>query len=280
MALTCRETRKHLLASRARLALPVAFSACLATQPVPAADPVRVASDDWCPYVCASDGKIRDGFLVEVTVKSMALMGYQVEPVLLPLNRAIHLTTSGEVNGVFAPPLDQRLRPGVTLAYSHACFYTRAGSGWTYRGIESISKLRLGVIDDYGYDDGPMDAYIARRRKDSRVLDFSYGATAGNTNVQKLLGGRFPVLLEHALVMRHLTEGTAAAAQLRQAGCLDRPLPLTVGFALHDARSAAWVQALSDGLKMLNSSGELAALRAHYHLAAEAEPRRAAKSGR
>ncbi len=84
--------------------------------------------------------------------------------------------------------------------------------------------------------------------------------------LQKLLGGRFPVLLEHELVMQGLAREVGAVQQLRQAGCLAKALPLTVGFALNDSRSAMWTQALADGLKKLNSSGELAALRQRYNV--------------
>ncbi|MES2017853.1 MAG: transporter substrate-binding domain-containing protein [Pseudomonadota bacterium] len=227
---------------------------------------LRLASDDWCPYVCTKDGKIVNGYLVEVTAKSMAAMGYRVEPVLLPLNRAMSMSASGDVEGVYAPPADARLRPSTVIAYSRACFYTRADSTWMYRGPASIEILRLGVIDDYGYDDGPMDAYIARHHKPGSMLDFSFGATAGTTNVQKLLSGRFPVMLEHESVMRLLSKDLAATRHVRQAGCLEQPLPLRIGFALQDMRKTAWIRALADGMKVLQASGELAAIRERYHI--------------
>jgi polar amino acid transport system substrate-binding protein len=199
------------------------------------------------------------------------LMGFHVEPVLLPLNRAIHLAASGEVDGVFAPPVDARLRLGATIAHSRACFYTRQDSAWTYRNLASLKAMRLGVIEDYGYDDGPMDAYIARNHKNGSALDFSYGANAGTTNLQKLIGGRFHVMLEHELVMQRLSKELLVATQFRQAGCLANALPLTVGFALNDRRSALWGQALSDGLKKLQGSAELAAIRERYGVPPESD---------
>jgi polar amino acid transport system substrate-binding protein len=247
-------------------ALLVALASLWGGQPASAEGLVRLASDNWCPYVCAKDNKITGGYLVEVTVKSMALKGIKVDPVFLPLNRAIRLTVSGDVEGVFAPPVDARLRLGTTIAHSRACFYTLSESAWRYRNIASLKGLRVGVIDDYGYDDGPMDDYVARNHAKSNALDFSFGATAGTTNIQKLLGGRFPVMLEHELVMQGLAKEVGAVHLLRQAGCLEDALPLTVGFALNDRRSAMWTQALSDGLKKLNASGELAAIRQRYNV--------------
>lgn len=251
--------------------ITAAIAALCAPQSACAEGVLRLASDDWCPYVCARDGKIVDGYLVEVTAKAMAAMGYRVEPVLLPLNRAMLRAAAGDVDGVYAPPDDARLRPSTVIAYSRACFYTRDDSSWTYSGMDSIKNLRLGVIDNYGYDDGLMDAYVARDHKPGSHLDFSYGANAGATNVQKLLSGRYGVMLEHELVMQRLSKDLDATRQTRQAGCLEQPLPLRIGFARQDMRAPAWIKALSDGMKALHASGELAAIRARYHVGADAD---------
>ena len=242
------------------LALPV-----LEAAPLPAT--ARLASDDWCPFICASHGQISGGYLVDLTTQALALSGVQVESLLLPLSRAVSETASGAIEGVYAPSSDPRLQLSVPLAHSRACFYTRAGAAWRYRGIDSLDPLRVGVIADYGYDDGEMDAYIARHRGHSERLAFAYGDAAGLTNLQKLLRGRFPVWLEHEAVAKQLVARLGAAGRVRQAGCLSQALPLTIGFSAHDARAARWLRALADGLRAMSASGQLAALRARYHLA-------------
>ncbi len=237
-----------------------------------AAGLVRLASDEWCPYVCIKEGKIHDGYLVDVTAQSMASMGYKVGPVLLPLNRAILAVASGDAEGVYAPPVDARLYLSAPIAYSRACFYTRHDTAWRYHGVVSLKALRLGVIDDYGYDDGPMDAFIARNHALRSALDFSYGTSAGTTNVQKLLSGRFDVMLEHEMVMQHLSKDLGVTQEIQKAGCLEHALPLRIGFARQDIRRTAWIQALADGMKKLKASGELAAIRARYHMPQDGEP--------
>ncbi|MES2049145.1 MAG: transporter substrate-binding domain-containing protein [Pseudomonadota bacterium] len=227
---------------------------------------LRLASDDWCPYICSEDGKITGGFLVDVTARAMALSGYQVDAVLRPLNRAILETVHGNIQGVYAPPLDQRLRLSAVIAYSRACFYTRIENSWTYHGLASLAKHKLGVIEDYGYDDGPMDAYIARYQQHADLIERNFGDSAGTANLQKLLMGRYPVILEHEAVLLKLSKQQNATQRIRQAGCLEQMLPLTIGFAKNDARNEAWIHALDQGLHQLDASGEIKALRLRYEI--------------
>ncbi len=234
--------------------------------PARAAPLVRLGSDDWCPFVCAVDGKPPGGYLVELTALAMAQEGYRAEAVLMPLNRAITQTAHGDIEGVYAPPIDQRLRLSAPLAHSRACFYTRAGDDWTFHSIASLNALAIGVIDDYGYDDGPMDAYIAQNRQKTSLIALAFGASAGTTNVQKLLGGRYRVMLEHGAVMAQLSKRLDVADRVRQAGCLDHELPLTIGFATQDMRADSWIRALADGMRKLDASGELKALQKRYKI--------------
>ncbi|MFX6949550.1 hypothetical protein ABTH81_20940, partial [Acinetobacter baumannii] len=48
--------------------------------------------------------------------------------------------------------------------------------------------------------------------------------------------------------------------------CLEQALPLTVGFAKEDPRSALWIRALRDGLQKIDANGKLATLRHRYHI--------------
>lgn len=236
-------------------------------EPVHAEGLLRVASDDWCPYVCAVNGRVTGGYLVDLAGEAMAMTGSHVEPLLLPLNRAIEQTVAGKIEGVYAPPIDERLTLSVPLAYSRACFYSRPNETWRYRGIGSLKNMTVGTIDDYGYDNGQMDDYIARNRGVPHTgIDFSYGETAGITNVRKLLSGRYPLLLEHEAVMTRLVGEMKVAGAVRNAGCLEQALPLTIGFARSDRRAAGWSQDLVEGLQQMIVSGRTKELQKRYNI--------------
>lgn len=242
----------------------LAAALLLCAAPAPAQDLVRLASDEWCPYVCAQQGRVDGGYVVEVTSRALATAGVRVQPLLLPLNRAMRQTLAGNLEGVYAPPEDSRLRPSSVLGYSRSCFYTLKTSDWQYTDVWSLKGERLGVIGDYEYDNGPLDAYIVANRDDRNAIDFSYGINAGLTNVKKLLSGRFAVLLEHELVMQRLVRQSAAGHRVRKAGCLAQPFALRVGFSPTNRHSAYWIAALARGIKLLEKNGELEQIRARY----------------
>jgi len=231
-----------------------------------AGEPVRLASDAWCPFVCTRGVQVAGGYLVDAAAAALASQGMAAVPVLMPLNRAMQETVRGRIDGVYAPAIDARLRLSVPLAHSRACFYTLKDSAWVYRGMASLDGQQVGIIDDYGYDDGPMDAYVNRNRRQADKLHLSFGQSAGVGNLRMLLHGRVPVVLEHEAVMARLAQGEHAAPQLRRAGCLERRLPLTVGFAANSPKAAASLAALDAGLRQLEVSGALQALRKRYQL--------------
>lgn len=243
----------------------ILFSLCVFLAPYAhASDKVKLASDDWCPFVCVQNGKIQNGFLVDVSIKAMALSGYHVEPELRPLTRAIHETVHHIIAGVYAPPFDQDLRLSLPITYSRACFYSRMEGTWQYKNRESLSEQTIGVIADYGYDNGEMDAYIAKNLQQTSLIELAYGDTAGTSNVHKLIKGRYHALLEHEAVMEHLSQRLNLRQQIKQVGCLEHALPLTIGFSKQSPQADAWIRALNDGISRLEASGELNLLRRQY----------------
>lgn len=126
---------------------------------------------------------------------------------------------------MYAPAADRRLRRSIPLAYSRACFNTRLGQGWHYQGPRSLSAVVVGVIEDYGYDNDVMDAYVDVYHHDATRLQFAHGGDAGVTNLQKLLRERFDVLLEHEAVVNTMTRKLGLQTQIRVpcAGCARWP---------------------------------------------------------
>ncbi len=228
---------------------------------------VKLASDDWCPYICTAERRIVGGLLVDLTEQIMATSGYRQEPVLLPLNRAVAMTESGALDGVYAPAADQRLSPSEPLLFSRACFYTRADSTWKYTGMDSLRTLRVGAIKDYGYDGGPFDDYLAAAGKRAAGnLELNVGVNASETNIRKMLRGRYPVAIEHEAVMNYLMHIQTAVPHepIRQAGCLDKKLALVIGIGKNNPAAPELLRAVNDGVKSMRASGALQRLKKRY----------------
>ena len=72
--------------------------------------------------------------------------------------------------------------------------------------------------------------------------------------------------MEHAAVMAQLSKRLDVGGRIRQAGCLDHELPLTIGFATQDICAETWIHALADGLHKMEASGDLKALQKRYKI--------------
>ena len=163
---------------------------------------VRLASDDWCPYVCAKDGRIVNGVLVDFAQQVLSAKGYRLESQLMPLNRAMLLTEQGKIDGIYAPAIDDRLVLSRPILSSRACFYTRPDSNWAYQSMRSLDGVVTGAIDDYGYDNGPFDDFVARAKQTkSPRIEINRGETAVEANITKLLRKRYDVMIEHEAVL-------------------------------------------------------------------------------
>lgn len=229
---------------------------------------LSLASDDWCPYICSDGTALRGGLLVEAVEKALTDTGYRPEAQLMPLNRAMRMSLSGELEGIYAPAIDGRLHYSEPVLESRACFYTQADSRWRYAGPVSLESARLGIVADYGYDGAGFDDLLLRWQQDApQRLVASRGENAGRANLRKLLGGRVEVLLEHAAVLeRLLRQERVGPKRIRQAGCLPEALPLVVGFSKARQDAPAWREALNRGLVRLRVSGELEALKAKHRI--------------
>ncbi|MET3108742.1 polar amino acid transport system substrate-binding protein [Oxalobacteraceae bacterium GrIS 2.11] len=227
---------------------------------------IKLASDDWCPYVCVDNGRITGGFLVEATAQAMQLSGFQIEPVLVPFTRAIDQTVDGYIQGVFSPPGDSRLSMSRPMFYARSCFYTLNDQSWTYHGLKSLEQITVGVIPDYNYDDGAFDAYVEQNRRKNGRVDLAYGEYAGINNLKKLLATRFAALVEDEAVIHFLARKINVENRIKQVGCLENPIAVVIGFSKKDKHSQGWIRALSSGMQQLEASGKLQALRQRYQI--------------
>ena len=242
----------------------------LGTNPSYSQTKIRIASDDWCPYVCVDNGQISGGFLVDVVTEAMKLRDIQVESVLVPFSRAMNEAKFGIVQGIYSPPNDPRLSMSASISYARSCFYTLADSTWFYKNLGSLQNITVGVIPDYNYDDATFDDYVLKNRSNTLLIDMAYGEYAGVNNLKKLLAGRFRVMVEDEAVMatliQKLPNNKKNRQAIKQAGCLENPINVRIGFSKNDNHVDEWVKALNAGLQQLESSGKLAVLQRRYQI--------------
>ncbi len=224
------------------------------------AERLILVGDEFCPYNCKDSGDYQ-GYMVDVLQRIFSEHGYTVEYHLVPWSRAIKMVVAGDADILLANTPANSLAPQLSYAMGvdSTCFFVRAGFDWRYSGLPSLEGVRLGVTQDYHYDDnGALDTYIRRHTSDQTRVVSSKGAHALMNNFNMLVAGRQDVLVENCDV------GNSTIAQLELADKVinaDKLLSyqdaLQVSFAPGNAKSAQRLQLLKQGIERLRASHQL-----------------------
>jgi polar amino acid transport system substrate-binding protein len=228
------------------------------------AETLTLVADAWCPYNC-TPGDEKPGFLIEIAKRVFEPAGFQIDYKVMPWARAIRDTRAGRYSaivGAIRSEAPDFLYPEDTGFVAGTQSYVKAGSPWRYGGETSLADVTLGVILDYSYGDA-IDAYLGRHRDDPRRVQLSTGEDALEKNVAKLLQGRVSVLLEDPAVMRYFLDRTGRTDALAPAGAL-ASTEVFIAFGPAEQHALEHARMLTDGMRRLRASGELAAILARY----------------
>ena len=228
------------------------------------AETITLVADEWCPYNC-TPGDEKPGFLVEIVKEVFEPQGFTVEYKIVPWARAIRDTRTGRYSAILgairseAPDFHY---PDGAGFFAGTQAFVKAGSPWKYDGPRSLDDVTLGVILDYSYG-ATADKYIAQHRSDTKRVQLSTGEDALEKNVAKLLQDRVSVLLEDPAVMRYFLDRTNQTGAVAQAGVLENT-EVFVAFGPREEHAAEHAKMLSDGMRRMRESGELARILARY----------------
>jgi len=122
---------------------------------------LKLAATDWCPYIC--DSSANPGFVSEFVFKIFEIENIEVQIDVLPWSRAIAATRNGEYHGLLTSTLAEApdfYFPNVPTGHYQMCFFGRKSMDFKYKGRESLQRLTLGVVKDYGYGE-PIDSIVS-----------------------------------------------------------------------------------------------------------------------
>ncbi|MBU2707484.1 transporter substrate-binding domain-containing protein [Zooshikella marina] len=236
-----------------------------------ATDTIALATGSWCPYICpdvSSDTGLSDqpGFFVEIVREILSEHGYHIKLTVVPWSRAILGVRNGDYDGVLGTVplgLPDLIFPEKAQSYYHMCFFTRLESSWEYAGVRSLANLRLGVIQDYNYDNGgELDQYILQETNGFWVSSISgEDIQALSRNIDRLIKKRVDVIIDGREVVNYYLKNKAY--NLREAGCVSRD-EMYVAFSPMNDRAKEYAEILSNGMVRLRASGKLEKILAKY----------------
>nr|WP_283104461.1 transporter substrate-binding domain-containing protein [Shewanella inventionis] len=214
------------------------------------AEPVRIASDIWCPYICEND----TGYLVELTKRAFEIQGKKAVFATLPYNRALVELKRQNVDAVLA------LTPGaiadnhlihadVIVGYSSNDFYTASNNKTVFENLGNLNNTQQTAVVS-GYDYGiELNAWLHAHPN----TYYASGDAPLAMNIIRLVKGRHDVIIDNKNVIEYTASQLNLSQQLRYAGTIGEPVPLYVGFnQLNKANAAIF----ANGILLLKQSGE------------------------
>ena len=247
-----------------RFAVPALL---LCTALIASAEPLRLAGDDWCPYICP-DNPDKPGYLLEALSRILS-QAPAFEP--LPWPRALQMAREGLVDGVVGayPEESENLVIGQEpIGWVTMRFYTRTDSPWHYQGPASLDDQSIGLAQGYSYG-AELDAWRDSHLDDHEQVQVLSGERVLERNIQKLLLGRISVLLEDSQIVEHYLQRHRLSGQIRAAGQLadKRPMYVALNPRLESVRER--LDELDDGLREFRRSEQWKPLMQGYGVAAE-----------
>ncbi len=117
------------------------------------ADVITMRSDLWCPYVCDPKSE-KPGFIVEVAREIFKKEGHIIDYDLMNWARAVADVREGKINALVGCSKADAVGfvfPNVPIGIMVNHYYVLADSKWDYKGVDSLTSKKIGVINEYSY---------------------------------------------------------------------------------------------------------------------------------
>ena len=228
------------------------------------ADEITIVADEWAPY-CGKSGSIYPGYGVEIAEQVFKAAGHTVKYMNISWSRAIKDTRAGRYNaiiGAYQEEAPDFVFPEEEFGVSRYAFYARNGSLWTYKGIESLSSVSIGLIKNYSYGE-ELNTYF---EQNAHHVQYVYGDDPLFQNIKKLLAGRFDVLIAGENVMTYKINEMGVEGEVINVGVTDISGNLYIAFSPKIEKSAEYAEMFSKGIRKLRLSGGLDKILSSYGL--------------
>lgn len=231
-------------------------------------DVITLRADIWEPYNC-DPGAAKPGFMIDVAKAIFTKAGYEVDYQAKgwTWDRSIEEARNGRIDaivGAYHNDAPDFVFPEETFITQRMTFFVKKGNPWRYAGVDSLAKIKLGVISGYAYEES-ITAYVKKNANQGMVQVINK-ANALELNIKKLVAGRIDVTIEDAAVFTTKVAALGLDGQIEEAGAVGFPDNATIAFSPARESSKKYAEILSQGLKEMRTSGALKELLDKYGL--------------
>ncbi|MEW5775017.1 MAG: transporter substrate-binding domain-containing protein [Thermodesulfobacteriota bacterium] len=247
----------NLLAALALLIMPA----------LAAAESITIYSDEWCPHNCAPDSE-KPGYMIEIAKAVFGKAGHTVTYKVKSWDESLEAAQKGSCDAIVgAVPTEA---PGLVFpteaqGASQMIFLAKADSKLAYAGVDSLADIKIGVIEDYVYDQGELDAYIAQNKDNPAKVRVTSGNNALDLCIGQLVKGEVDMIVADSAVVNYRLLVMGLADMVKEVG-QDTLDPIFMAFSPKNPKAKEYAKMVSDGVKQLRASGELKKMLGSYGL--------------
>jgi polar amino acid transport system substrate-binding protein len=222
------------------------------------AETITMVADEWPPFNAAANSR-EEGYMVDIAREVFEEKGIEVEYMTMPWKRALAETRKGTYTAVIgASKTDAAgfVFPKEELACNKLAFYVKKGNPWKFKDIESIKRVRLGVIAAYDYRQW-LNEYIKANSNNPDKVQILTGDVPLQRNLSKLLLDRIDVVVDTEAAILWEAKRLGISHDIEPAGYGSEPSFCYIAFSPNRARSPIYAEILSDGIAKLRENGKL-----------------------
>jgi polar amino acid transport system substrate-binding protein len=226
-------------------------------------------SDVWAPFISAPEAE-QAGYMVDIVRALFESEGYAVRFVVLPWSRCLEEARSGRITGVLGAEVVDApnfIFPQEVIARSRASFYVRDDIKWHYEGPDSLSHVKLGYIQDYGYPLAILD-YIEGQTDASRLYA-AHGEAPLDQLIEALKAKRIDAFIEFTDVADYKINQLDLGESIRYAGCAATDAELFIAFSPVLKTSTGLARIFDDNYRAMLKRGDIERMLQQYGLPGE-----------
>lgn len=234
---------------------------CLSFQAQSETEQIVIASDIWCPYVCADNS----GYFVELTQQAFASVGVSTKFETIPFQRALRLAQADRIHAVLAVSPEHigkaSLQDSDLILGQYANdFYVHSTSHWQYSSLVELNNKTIASILGYDYGD-KLNSLLAKSPTSFRAS----GETPLKTNLNLLQKDRVDILIGNRYVIEYTAKKFDYYDDIKFAGSEGISTPLFVGFS-HKDLEQNYASKFAEGIQNIKESGQYQAILDKYHI--------------
>lgn len=234
--------------------------------PLVLAETLTIRSDSWYPINGNPDDK-NPGYMIELAKEILTPYKIDVDYQISPWARALVSVRNGVhdcVVGAYVSDAPDFIFPKLPWGMDQNKFYVEKYNTWRFVGYESLQNTRIGLINEYSYNE-ELNIF-AKQPENKSIFDYTFSENALEQNIIKVLAGRLTATVESHLVMPEKLKELGIEGQLLPAGDIGEKVPMYIACSPKKKTSKQYVKWFDEGITKLRESGRLSDILAKYEL--------------